>query len=150
GAAWVAAHPLAGVEPRINPHGPTVFCVGAGSRSKRWPLARWGALAVRLGEPVRPIAGEGEGGRFSQGERRAFDAMKGEYVPDLPALAAMLGGARLVVACDSGPAHLAATQLGVPTVAFFGPTDPDQWAPVGPCVRIVAPERAAPMEWLDV
>ena len=52
------------------------------------------------------------------------------------------------VGCDTGPTHLAA-QLGVPTIALFGPTDPAVWAPVGPRVRVIAPERSCGMEWLD-
>jgi len=36
----------------------------------------------------------------------------------------------LAVCVDSGPAHLAAA-AGVPTVAIFGPTDPDRWRPWG-------------------
>ncbi len=37
---------------------------------------------------------------------------------------------------DSGITHLAAA-LGTPTLALFGPTDPAQWAPRGPHVRIL-------------
>jgi len=37
---------------------------------------------------------------------------------------------------DSGVTHLAAA-LGVPTVALFGPTDPERWAPKGQHVKIV-------------
>ncbi|MEM8494240.1 MAG: glycosyltransferase family 9 protein [Planctomycetota bacterium] len=44
-------------------------------------------------------------------------------------LMAVLAGARLLLANDSAPLHLA-VGLGVPTVSVFGPTDP---ALVGPC-----------------
>jgi len=50
---------------------------------------------------------------------------------------------------DSGPTHLAA-QLGVATVALFGPTDPRRWAPVGPRVTILKPDAPADMDWLGV
>lgn len=46
----------------------------------------------------------------------------------LPALVPLIAGARVVVANDSGPMHLAAA-LGVPTVALFGPTPPELYGP---------------------
>jgi len=46
----------------------------------------------------------------------------------LPDLIALLARARLVVGNDSGPLHLAAA-LGIPTLALFGPTDPDRFRP---------------------
>ncbi len=39
--------------------------------------------------------------------------------------------ARLVISNDSGPAHVAATVVGAPTLVLFGPGDPDYIAPVG-------------------
>jgi ADP-heptose:LPS heptosyltransferase len=39
---------------------------------------------------------------------------------------------------DSGVSHLAA-YLGLPTVAVFGPSDPEMWRPIGPLVQIVRP-----------
>ena len=51
---------------------------------------------------------------------------------DSPALLpALLAELDVVVAPDSGPAHLAAA-VGVPTVTLFGPTDPRLTAPRGP------------------
>jgi heptosyltransferase-1 len=49
--------------------------------------------------------------------------------PSLRQLAALLGLARVVVAADTGPLHLAAA-LGTPVVALFGPTDPARNGPV--------------------
>ena len=89
---------------------------------------------------VSYVAGEVERERFTPHERALFSAAGGTYIDDLPALAATLKSARLYVGADTGPTHLAAA-LGVPTIALFGPTDPQRWAPVGPTVRIV---RLAP------
>jgi len=38
---------------------------------------------------------------------------------------------QLAICVDSGPAHLCAAQ-GTPTIAIFGPTDPNRWRPYGP------------------
>lgn len=37
----------------------------------------------------------------------------------------------LAICVDSGPAHLCAA-AGIPTIAIFGPTDPNRWRPYGP------------------
>ncbi|HEY6324863.1 MAG TPA: glycosyltransferase family 9 protein [Thermoanaerobaculia bacterium] len=55
--------------------------------------------------------------------------------PDLPALAALLRGAALMLGGDTGPTHLAHA-LGTPVMMVMGPTDPDRHGPYG------APERA--------
>jgi heptosyltransferase-2/heptosyltransferase-3 len=46
-------------------------------------------------------------------------------------LAAVLERAALALGPDSGPLHLAAA-VGTPTVALFGPADPDEFRPWGP------------------
>jgi hypothetical protein len=95
----------------------------------------------------RLVAGEVERDRFSRSERDVFLASGGVFSDDLGSLADLLRCARLVIAVDCGPAHLAA-QLGVPTLSLFGPTDPGRWAPVGPRVRVLAPASPSAMEWL--
>lgn len=120
---------------RSNPTGPVVGHVGAGSNQKRWPLERWRELAERLGGAVI-LAGEVEGERFTAAERRLFEAMGGRFLANPVDLADRLRSARVFLGGDTGPTHLAAA-LGVPTVALFGPTDPEVWGPIGPCVRIV-------------
>ncbi len=52
-------------------------------------------------------------------------------------LASELAGGAAFVGNDSGPAHLAGL-LGLPTVAVFGPTAPEVWAPCGPRAHAVA------------
>jgi hypothetical protein len=132
-----------------SPSGPTILHVGAGSPAKRWPMEQWATLHAQLGAPdaVRVIAGEVEQERFTPDERRLFDSIRGCYLSDLRALAHTLRSARLVIAADSGPAHLAA-QFGVRTLTLFGPTDPFEWAPIGPQVRILAPAKPRAMGWL--
>jgi ADP-heptose:LPS heptosyltransferase len=47
---------------------------------------------------------------------------------EIEELAYLISHARLIVANDSGPIHLAAA-LGVPVVALFGPTQPERFGP---------------------
>ena len=54
----------------------------------------------------------------------------------LTQLAGVLAHASLYVGHDSGVTHLSSL-LGVQTVALFGPTDPERWAPRGDHVRVL-------------
>ncbi|MEE8484555.1 MAG: glycosyltransferase family 9 protein [Nitrospinota bacterium] len=45
-------------------------------------------------------------------------------------LSALIDSCDLYIGNDSGPMHMAAA-LGIPVVAFFGPSDPAVWGPVG-------------------
>jgi ADP-heptose:LPS heptosyltransferase len=57
---------------------------------------------------------------------------------DIMGLAAILERARIVIANDSGPAHLAAA-VGTPVVTLFGPThEAFGFAPRGPAVRVIS------------
>lgn len=134
---------------RENRRGPVVMHVGAGAEEKRWPLERWVHLAERIGTRAKLLAGEVERERFSEWERRAFHEAGGVFVDTLAALGGELRLARVVVCGDSGPGHLAA-QLGVRVVSLFGPGNPERWAPVGPVVEVLAPDRPSPMDWLTV
>jgi ADP-heptose:LPS heptosyltransferase len=59
----------------------------------------------------------------------------------LPALAALLHGARLFVGGDSGPLHMACA-VGCPVVGIYGPTDPQVNRPWGvPHVAVSPPGR---------
>ena len=129
-----------------------VMHVGAGSRIKRWPLKAWVEVIDRLRKlhpelPIQVVAGEAEEEQFSREQVAAFDQLGGRFIGALPDLAEVLRAARLVIVADSGPAHLAA-QLGVTTLTLFGPTVPGRWSPIGPAVRVVAPDVPSAMDWL--
>lgn len=96
----------------------------SGSGRKNWPLASYRELANRL--PLRPEWTCGH-------EEQLPDAARFENLADL---AAWLAGARLYIGNDSGITHLAAA-AGVPTIAIFGPTSPDTWAPRGENVTVL-------------
>jgi heptosyltransferase-3 len=61
---------------------------------------------------------------------------------DLAGLAAVLAGAEVVVAPNTGPAHLAAA-VGTPVVSLFAPVvPPDRWAPYGVPVVLLGDQDA--------
>lgn len=55
---------------------------------------------------------------------------------DLSIVACLLARSVLYIGNDSGMTHLAAV-LAVPTIALFGPTDPERWAPRGSHVSVL-------------
>ena len=59
---------------------------------------------------------------------------------------ALLQGAGVVVANDTGPAHMAAG-VGARLLSIWGPVDPARWAPWGSTVTLM---RRGPTEWVSV
>ena len=123
---------------------------GSGSRKKCWPPERFVSLIERLrgdGRPVKVVLGEVEREMFSPADVRQLEAASHVVRPatyvnlldEITASAAFVGN-------DTGPSHLAGI-VGLPTVALFGPSNPDQWRPLGPRVRVV---RAESMEEIGV
>ena len=125
---------------------------------KRWRPDRFSHLAdllrTRLGLRVLVTWGPGE----EELARSIVAGMKeaaGAATPRLGSLAdlaALLEGARVVVASDSAALHLAAF-LGVPVVGLYGPKDPEiygprfaprrlvhVWLPCSPCTRRTCPD----------
>jgi heptosyltransferase-2 len=129
-ARALASDALEGVE------GPVVaIAPGARWATKRWPAERFAALADAL---------HADGARIvlcgGPGDRVAFEAFRAaarvrvaadlSFLP-LDALAAAIARVDLLVACDSGPVHLA-TAVGTPVLALFGPTSTRRWGPPPP------------------
>lgn len=124
-----------------------VLVPGASNGSaKRWPARYWSALADRLARERRlGIALVG-----SAAERElAAEVARGTAAPvhnlagrtTVQDLMAMLAGATIVVAGDTGPLHLAAA-LGRPVIGIYGPTDPVNTGPMaehGSVVRLGLP-----------
>ena len=108
---------------------------GAGSRSKRWPAENFRQLAagiLKSGSQPLVIEGPAEPDVFPGSSPSILLARD----LSLETLAAVLSMCTAFVGNDSGIAHLAAA-LGVPTLVLFGPTSPEQWAPLGRHVRIL-------------
>ena len=113
---------------------------GAGSKAKRWPLARFIDLAMRLAAKQNKlliIEGPAESGLAAQIVRELpiGAAATAKSLP-LDILAAVIAQSNAFVGNDSGIAHLAAA-LGIPSTVIFGPTLPQHWAPLGPIVRVL-------------
>ena len=113
---------------------------GAGSVSKRWPLENFRELAIRImqsGAQLMAVEGPAEHGvsrEMALGLPGA-PVVAARILP-LETLAAALSLCAAFVGNDSGIAHMAGA-LGVPSVVLFGPTSPEQWAPIGGRVGIL-------------
>ncbi|MEW6706742.1 MAG: glycosyltransferase family 9 protein [Pseudomonadota bacterium] len=68
--------------------------------------------------------------------KRLYPSAKLMTIANLGDYAAVLQRAALVVANDTGPAHMAAA-VGAPVLSVLGPTIVEQWAPWGPQVRVL-------------
>jgi len=114
---------------------------GSGSKRKVWPLKQFSGLAHYfqhdLKSRVLVILGPAEGLEV----QKAFEDIR----PPAPIwvrglslrqLASVMEGCRLFIGNDSGLSHMAAA-LGLPTIAIFGPTDPNVWGPRGKKVLVI-------------
>jgi len=54
-------------------------------------------------------------------------------------VASILSAADLLVTNDTGIMHVGGA-VGAPVLSLFGPTDPYQWAPIGPVHRFIRAE----------
>jgi ADP-heptose:LPS heptosyltransferase len=111
--------------------------------TKRWPPARFGALADALaaahpGVELVLIGGPGDVEVLAAVRAAAQVPFAPEDVTRLSVLelARVIAGLHLMISVDTGPAHLSAG-FGVPTVVIFGPTAPERWGPVGPGHQVV-------------
>lgn len=118
---WIAIHP------------------GSGGRNKCWPTERFIDLAERIRSAGRHypvfVSSDVDTEYFPQLDRLLSPYPRLHNI-ELTSLAAVLSTTSLFIGNDSGIAHLSAA-LGRPTVALFGPTNPETWAPRGPRVSII-------------
>jgi ADP-heptose:LPS heptosyltransferase len=115
--------------------GYAVINPGAGWDSKLWLPARFGRVARHLGDMHRlPTVVVWAGHRELIWAKEIVARSGGHawLAPDtsLPELASVLSQARLCVAADTGPLHLAAA-VGTPCVGLYGPTRPRHSGPYG-------------------
>jgi heptosyltransferase-2 len=101
---------------------------------KKWPrFPEFVQQLAREGLPILICPGPGE---VEEARSLYPQARIVENVP-LDAYAALLAGSRLVVANDTGPAHIAAA-VGAPLISVLGPTKVEQWSPWGPNVTVLS------------
>ncbi len=122
------------VEAQLKQRGIGPFVVlnpGGGWANKVWPAERFGALGAALrARGYCPLVsfGPGEGPLAD----RVIAASNGSVARGFPTtlleLLELLRRARLVVAADTGPLHMACA-LGTPVVGLYGPTDPARNGP---------------------
>jgi ADP-heptose:LPS heptosyltransferase len=121
---------LAGVERPVVAVAP-----GASRATKRWAPERFAAVADALQAGGASIVLAG-GGADAEAFAAFRAAARRPVAADLSALsveglAAALARVDLLLACDSGPVHLAAA-AGRPVLALFGPTSHVRWGPPAP------------------
>ncbi|MEV4489398.1 glycosyltransferase family 9 protein [Micromonospora coxensis] len=119
--------------PDRAPAGVTIVHPGGKVPEKRWPAARFAALARELAGRGHRVVVTGSAderdlaGRVAAGAGLPAGAVLAGAT-DLGELAALVAGARLVVSGDTGVGHLA-TAYGTPSVLLFGPVPPAEWGP---------------------
>jgi ADP-heptose:LPS heptosyltransferase len=125
-------------DPEYNPS--KIFIhPGSGSRKKCWPISNFIKIASSIGtKGLRPefILGPAEYDLFDMLSQQKPLETKVHKIESLTDLAMLLKTGGGFIGNDSGVSHLSAF-LGLPTVAVFGPSDPDIWKPMGRAVEIV-------------
>jgi ADP-heptose:LPS heptosyltransferase len=113
--------------------GAVVVHPGAGHGSRRWPPARFAAVAATLARQGHRVVVTGSRDQLGLAAEVAHRA----WLPpaallagrtSLAQLAALVADARLVVCPDTGIAHLSYA-YGTPSVVLFGPAPVRQWGP---------------------
>lgn len=113
--------------------GAVVLHPGADSAARRWPPARYAAVAAAIRDTGRRVVVTG--GPGEEDMCRAVAAAAGLSRHDTFAgtlgfdqLSALVAGAALFISGDTGPAHLAFAH-GTSSVTLFGPVAPRLWGP---------------------
>ena len=117
---WLA--PTLDVPMTLPPSAYAVLHVGASTPLKRWAPARWARLAARFAAArIEPVwsAGPGEKSLVRACDPDARYRSLAESL-SLPQLWHLIAGAAILIAPDTGVAHLGRV-VGTPTVALFGP-----------------------------
>jgi heptosyltransferase III len=132
--------PRLSVGPKPAHSSKLVFHVGSGSPLKNWPIDRW----IQLTQVLDPFftdfllvggeADEGAARDFLAGSR--MKSLRTLLKASLVDLSRALNECTVFIGHDTGVTHLAAA-IGIPTIALFGPTNPDVWAPLGRHVTVL-------------
>ena len=116
------------------------FHVGAGKVPNRWPADRFAniidAVVGNLGYDAILICGPMDGGPVEAVSSALHVDVQRVVNESIRAVASCLSRVDLLVSNDTGIMHVGAA-VGIPVLSLFGPTDPEQWAPVGPRHRCI-------------
>jgi len=108
---------------------------GAAWSNKRWPAARFGAVARAIDERfgLKSIVswGPGEESLAQEVVGESSGAALASPRTSIGDLIALIGRAALMISGDTGPTHIAAA-LGTPIVGIYGPTRPSRNGPWSP------------------
>ncbi|HMG75275.1 MAG TPA: lipopolysaccharide heptosyltransferase II [Pyrinomonadaceae bacterium] len=123
----------------------TVLCPGSiNSRAKRWPAERYAKLADRLAESGADVVLIGSPTESDVSQEICKLAQRQPIVltgkTTVAEAAAIISIADVLIANDTGPAHIGAA-LHTPTLVIFGPTNPLTTYPFSSSAEIV---RRAP------
>jgi heptosyltransferase-2 len=144
--------PRLAVDRNENPTSLLGFHPGSGSAAKNWPVESWidfAEIIVSRFEHLLLIGGEADDAVIRSFQRRCrLPVIQTMLHSNLWDVARALSKCSLFVGHDTGVTHLAAA-VKTPTVALFGPTDPEVWRPLGDHVKIVK-SRDATMRSIDV
>ncbi len=111
---------------------------GSGGTWKQWPAESFAAVVETIARrcALRVVIHEGPADHAAADALAARLAVPVEPLrePELPALAAVLAGARAYLGGDSGISHLAAA-VGARALVLFPPSTRRRWEPWGPTAR---------------
>jgi ADP-heptose:LPS heptosyltransferase len=128
---------------------PDVLIATGGSRTaKLWPTTSWKELILRCADAGFSVGLLGAAPKLQQAAYGSGDS-EAELLHDtplldlrgtmtLPQVAGALAAARACVAIDNGIMHLASA-VGTPTIAIFGASPWDLWAPRTPTLHLALP-----------
>jgi ADP-heptose:LPS heptosyltransferase len=146
-AAAFLARELPGDGPLVVAH------VGAAKQPNIWPARSFASVlrVLRQEHGARIVLVEGPSDTAAVAAVAAQLGGVVRWRAVLGETLGLLGTAQLVVANDTGLAHVAAA-VGAPTVVLYGPTDPERWKPPGDHVRAIRSptERIADLEPAEV
>ena len=126
---------------RVPQYDPSKIMIhpGSGSRKKCWPISNFVNVASSMdanGKQPEFILGPAEYDLYDILMQSKRLNSKVHKIEKLTELAGLLKTGGSFIGNDSGASHLSAF-IGLPTVAIFGPSDPNTWKPMGRAVKIV-------------
>jgi ADP-heptose:LPS heptosyltransferase len=111
------------------------YHVGAGKKPNRWDVCKFVTVANTLCREFDATAVITSGPMDGEPVHEMLSALNAPFdlVKDTPIreVAARLATLDLLITNDTGIMHVGAA-VGVPVLSLFGPTKPEQWAPLGP------------------